>query len=109
MWPVTLKLQKMKKTITYISCLLVFITSGCSKYLEKEPDNRAKLSSPQKVSQLLGTAYPQANYMVFNEAMSDNSIDKGSGIEDNTNLDPYFFNDVRDNAQDSPEYYWFAC
>jgi hypothetical protein len=104
-----IKLKKMKKTITYFSCFVLFVSSGCSKYLEKEPDNRAKLSSPAKVSQLLGTAYPQANYMVFNEAMSDNSTDKGSGELDNTNLDPYFFNDVRDNDQDSPEFYWFAC
>ena len=99
----------MKKLVLYGACVLLIATTGCKKYLEKDPDNRAKLTSPEKVSQLLGTAYPGANYMTFNEAISDNAADKGTGIIDNTNLDPYFFNDVRDNDQDSPEFYWYAC
>lgn len=99
----------MKRLALYIFCYFTLALAGCKKYLEKEPDNRAKLTSPEKVSQLLGTAYPQGNYMTFAEAMSDNVTDKGSGVIENVNLDPYFFNDVRDNAQDSPEFYWFAC
>ena len=99
----------MKKITLITFSFLLIIAAGCKKYLEKEPDNRAKLTSPEKVSLLLGTAYPQANYMTFNEALSDNVTDKGSGIIDNTNLDPFFFNDVRDINQDSPEFYWFAC
>ncbi len=82
---------------------------GCKKYLEKEPDNRAKLTDPKKVSQLLGTAYPQASYLAFNEAMSDNANDKGQGQIDITNEDSYAFKDVEANDQDSPENYWNAC
>ncbi|TWV98992.1 RagB/SusD family nutrient uptake outer membrane protein [Chitinophaga pinensis] len=89
-------------------CLIAM--AGCNKYLDKSPDSTwTELDSPKKVSQLLGTAYPQANYIVFAEAMSDNVEDKGAGVTDRTNLDPYFFNDVSATEQDSPEYYWQAC
>src|SRR3954447_4326420 len=98
----------MKKVSSYILLGTALVFSGCSKYLEKEPDNRAKLTDPQKVAQLLGTAYPQASYLAFNEAMSDNATDKGQGVISTTNSDSYFFNDVQDNSQDSPEYYWNA-
>ena len=99
----------MKKVFLYISCLYLVINTGCNKYLEKEPDNRAMLNTPEKVSQLLTSAYPQANYMAFAESMSDNVADKGAGVVDLTNRDPYFFEDTKENEQDSPEFYWNAC
>jgi hypothetical protein len=82
---------------------------GCKKFLEHPPDNRAKLNSPQKVAQLLGTAYPQANYMAFCESISDNAADKGIGYLTNTNIQPFKFEDVSENQQDTPEFYWNAC
>jgi len=100
----------MKKLFFYTSfCFLLAISSGCNKFLEKEPDNRAKLDSPEKVSELLGTAYPEANYQPFAETMTDNVTDIGSGETDNTIHDPYFFIDTRENQQDSPEFYWYGC
>lgn len=100
----------MYKQIKYFSLYaLLFATTGCKKFLEKNPDNRASLNTPDQVSQLLGTAYPQANYMAFCESISDNVTDKGAGVQDKTNIDPYFFRDVSDKEQDSPEYYWDAC
>jgi hypothetical protein len=100
----------MQKIFFYTSlCFLFAISSGCNKFLEKEPDNRAKLDSPQKVSELLGTAYPQANYQPFAESMTDNVTDIGNGGDDNTIHDPYFFIDTRENQQDSPEFYWYGC
>ncbi len=99
----------MKKLFIYLPCLLLIASTGCNKFLEKEPDNRAKLNSPEKVSQLLATAYPQANYQSFAESISDNVRDKGAGQIEFTNRDPYFFEDTRDNQQDSPEFYWNAC
>lgn len=100
----------MKKVFFYstISLLLAFSVS-CNKFLEKEPDNRAKLDTPEKVSQLLGTAYPQANYQPFAETMSDNVADIGNGAVDNTIRDAFFFIDTKENQQDSPEYYWYGC
>ena len=90
---------------------MIASVSACNKFLEKEPDNRAVINTPDKVSQLLGTAYPQGNYQPFAETMSDNVTDIGNGdVEtDNTIHDPYFFIDTRENQQDSPEFYWDAC
>ncbi|MDB5246542.1 MAG: hypothetical protein JWQ40_936 [Segetibacter sp.] len=88
------------------------VAAGCNKYLEKEPDNRVKLNTPEKISQLLGTAYPQGNYQPFAESMSDNVTDIGNGSTDsydNTVHDPYFFEDSKAIFEDSPENYWFSC
>ena len=103
----------MKKILLYICCCL-FITAGpgCKKYLEKEPDNRAQVNTPEKVSQLLGTAYPQGNYQAFAETMSDNVADIGydaGGSAGNVIHDPFYFIDTKENQQDSPEFYWYAC
>ena len=105
----------MKKRFLYISCFVAFTAStGCKKYLEKEPDNRAVLNTPEKVSQLLATAYPHANYQTFAETMSDNVTDIGNGVVPDANSyntihDPYFYIDTRENQDDSPEFYWNAC
>ena len=99
----------MKKAFAYTTCLLLLASTGCNKYLEKEPDNRAQLNTPEKVSLLLASAYPQGNYMAFAESISDNVSDKGVGGIEPSNFDPYFFIDTRDNQQDSPEFYWNAC
>ncbi|MBW8683795.1 RagB/SusD family nutrient uptake outer membrane protein [Chitinophaga rhizophila] len=95
--------------VLVIGCCLTSM-AGCNKYLDKSPDSTwTELDTPEKVSQLLGTAYPQANYIVFAESMTDNVEDKGAGVIERTNLDPYFFNDVSATEQDSPEAYWQAC
>jgi hypothetical protein len=100
----------MKKIFFYASCCwLISSILACNKFLEKTPDNRAVINTPEKVSQLLGTAYPQGNYQPFAESMSDNVTDIGNGETDNTIHDPYFFIDTRENQQDSPEFYWYAC
>jgi hypothetical protein len=99
----------MKRTSISALFIIAITFLSCNKYLEKEPDNRAKLTDPKKVSQLLGTAYPQASYLAFNEAMSDNAADKVSGEIDVTNANSYAFKDVEKDDQDSPEFYWSAC
>ena len=100
----------MKKSYLYISlCFLIATGAGCKKYLEKEPDNRAQINTHEKVSQLLGTAYPQANYQAFAETMSDNVADIGNGGGDNVIHDPFYFIDTKENQQDSPEFYWYGC
>jgi hypothetical protein len=96
------------KKIPFYTCFVILL-AGCSKYLDQLPDNRANLNTPEKVSELLVTAYPQANYATFCEAMSDNVSDIGFGVAGNANSDAYFWNDVRATDQDSPEYYWNAC
>ncbi len=99
----------MQRTSFYIGFALLILCTGCNKYLETEPDNRALINTPQKVSQLLATAYPQAGYASFAETMSDNVTDIGVGPQERVITDPYLFVDSRDNNEDSPEFYWNAC
>ncbi len=100
----------MKNTILYLSLLLLTAMAGCNKFLDKEPDNRAKLNSPEKVSQLLATAYPGANYMAFAESSTDNVADRAnSNTPPNETRDPYMFKNVRSTFEDSPEFYWHGC
>lgn len=99
----------MKKLGLHVILALAIATAGCNKFLEKEPDNRAKLNSPEKVAQLLGTAYPRGSYLPFTECISDNVNERASGSTSNTTMDPYNFRDVRSNDQDSPEFYWNSC
>ncbi len=106
-------MKLIKIHISFTVGLLLF--SSCGKFLEIEPDNRAQLNTPQKVQQLLGTAYPQANYIPFTETYSDNVGDNGTfsdfmGADQLTaNADGFFFRDTRSINEDTPEYYWFAC
>jgi starch-binding outer membrane protein, SusD/RagB family len=98
------------KHISLIVSLLAL--GGCEDFLSTEPDStRATINTPEKVSQLLTTAYPQANYLVFAESMSDNVADKGLGTDDKTNRFSFFFDVVQATVdeQDSPDQYWAEC
>ncbi|PSL47529.1 SusD-like starch-binding protein associating with outer membrane [Chitinophaga niastensis] len=90
--------------------VVALLAAGCKKYLEQVPDSTwTDLSTPAKVSKLLGTAYPQSSYIAMCEAMTDNVGDKGVGIYDRPNQDAYLFRDIQSIEQDSPESYWTAC
>ena len=77
-----------------------------------EPDSgRAVINTPEKLSQLLITAYPNAGYVVFAESMSDNVVDKGQGETDKTNQGAYEFAEIPTGSTDldSPDMYWIEC
>jgi hypothetical protein len=102
------------KTITYyyvlaLAAMLLLTMPACNKYLDVSPDLRAELNTPQKVGELLATAYPQASYIPFTESSSDNVGDKGQGTVEMVNSAPYQFKDITDTDQDSPVYYWNAA
>ncbi|MCF6408094.1 RagB/SusD family nutrient uptake outer membrane protein [Chitinophaga filiformis] len=101
----------MKKTTYYILAAALLLSAGCRKYLEQAPDQRTQLNTVEKVAELLATAYPQADYATFTEAASDNAADKGSGgtVSEEINTNPFFFRDVTERTQGSPNYYWNAC
>jgi len=105
----------MKRT-PIIFFLSAFLATGCNKFLDKEPDNRAKLNSPQKVAQLLGSAYPKANYQAMGELSSDNAGDIGTNALDvpdwiTLDADLFFYRDNKGSGtnEDTPEGYWFGC
>lgn len=101
----------MKKIILYTCLASLVAASGCEDYLEQAVDQRTQLETEQNISELLATAYPQAGYTTFTEAMSDLALDKGTGnvVVDEINENAYRFRDIEDRNQDSPDYYWNAC
>jgi hypothetical protein len=102
--------RKLKPMIIGAFALTALLAGGCKKYLEQVPDSTwTDLSTPAKVSKLLGTAYPQSSYITMCEAMSDNVGDKGVGAYYRPNDDAYLFNDIQWIDEDSPEDYWKAC
>ena len=104
----------MKKYNLYALLIVSFsLTTGCKKYLDKEPDNRTQITSPDQISQLLTNAYPKGNYILFCESMSDNAEDKnggGSGIDytDRINRQAFRYEVIESNPDDldSPDFYW---
>lgn len=106
----------MKKLLFYTSLASVVALSGCKKYLDQEPDNRTEIKTPEQVAQLLTAAYPQGNYILFTESMSDNAEDKGGGgsgydFIDQINRQAFRFEEIKvapDNL-DGPDFYWNSC
>lgn len=102
----------MKKILVYTCLAALLAATGCEDYLEQAVDQRTQLDTVEKVSELLATAYPQADYATFTEAMSDLALDKGPGpavVVDEVNQNAYFFQDVEARDQGSPDNYWNAC
>lgn len=100
----------MKKFIIYISVFSLFTLSGCDKYLDTVPDNRTEIDTPEKISELLVGAYPAASYHAFCELMSDNVEDNYDNAPPSPIYSkPYFWQDVLQLDQDSPQFYWSSC
>jgi len=100
----------MKKIFIAILALSLFSNLGCKKFLEQSPDQRTQLNSVEKVSELLTSAYPEANYIAFTELSSDNAEDKGPGIgdEEREMVFPYYWKDNDNYTNDTPTNYWNA-
>lgn len=103
----------MKKTILHNASKLALLFSGsallfsCNDYLDEMPDNRTELDTPDKITQILVSAYP---YLPTNmqEMMSDNVTDYGSSVDVGYDKfqEAYLFRDISNEAQDSPSYVW---
>lgn len=96
----------------YFYILLVAIISvSCNDFLDKNPDSRADLESPENISALLVSAYPSYSHVWFTEVMSDNATDIGpeAGAEDEAFEQAYYWEKVDDEYQDSPDGYWYSC
>lgn len=93
----------------YSAVFLLLAGSGCDDFLSKQPDNRTEINTVEKITELLVSAYPEANYITFCEAMTDNVSERPGGFADPTNRQPYLWEDVSETEQDSPEFYWQAC
>nr|WP_315011159.1 RagB/SusD family nutrient uptake outer membrane protein [uncultured Capnocytophaga sp.] len=103
----------MKKNI-YTPIIALFLGlsfTACDKFLDELPDTRAELDSPEKVQELLATAYPNALYADFCETMSDNAGDKVNLTESsifNTQMYSWETNNEY-SSWDTPPYYFYAA
>jgi starch-binding outer membrane protein, SusD/RagB family len=96
-------------SIILLTLGLVLFTS-CEKYLDTIPDNRTEINTPEKISELLVGAYPDANYQAFCELMSDNSFDNFSNSSVGPIYSkPYLWEDVLQVDTDASQYYWASC
>jgi len=70
----------MKNIKITLSLLLMIGLSSCDDFLSEIPDNRTQIDTPEKVSELLVTAYPNRSYLPIGEVMSDNVFDTDSQV-----------------------------
>ena len=95
--------MKFKYLIFAAASLLAL--SSCDDYLDRLPDDRAELNTPEKITQLLVSAYPTCNISVIGETSSDNMGNNGPSYSFNIMLDQlYRFKDVDMTDNDSPYY-----
>ncbi len=106
----------MKKIVFCLFLTSAVLFVGCKKYLDKEPDNRTQVKTPEQIAQLLTAAYPQGTYILFCESMSDNAEDKGGGssgldFADKINRQSYRYEvvEVTPDDIDGPDFYWNSC
>lgn len=96
----------------YLQTLLLLpVLAGCNSFLETVPDDRTVIDSPDKVKELLVSAYPEAQYMLFTEFMSDNAADKGTwllSVYPRRQEEAYFWEDATEETQDTPPFYWYG-
>lgn len=87
--------------------------TSCDKYLDVLPDNRAELDTEGKITELLVSAYPDANYYLLAELSSDNT-DMNTGSSSYTAYTKLqeqaaTWSDITENYQDSPYWFWENC
>lgn len=101
----------MKKSYNKIIVLatMVLCMSSCNDFLDTTPDNRAEINTEEKIAQLIAGAYPQASYAAMLNPRVDYVSDKGKGTEHDSNTFGFFWRDVENQTQDTPNYFWNKC
>ncbi|MDR0768911.1 MAG: RagB/SusD family nutrient uptake outer membrane protein [Dysgonamonadaceae bacterium] len=97
-----------------LNCLLLFVFS-CNDFLDELPDNRTQLDTPNKITELLITAYPVANYALVAELSADNIIDNATSptlaaiAYDRMDTEIFEWTNITSNTDDdSPYLLWSA-
>lgn len=100
----------MKKLKIIPALLLLVSISSCDEFLSETPDNRTQIDTPEKISELLVDAYPDACYMEFAETMTDNVFDSGDpGLFRAINSENYNWEMNNSTGMDTQANYWNAC
>ncbi|MDC1162453.1 RagB/SusD family nutrient uptake outer membrane protein [Tenacibaculum sp.] len=95
-----------------IAVLLLFTVISCDDFLSELPDNRTDINSAEKISALVTGAYPQGNYMLMAELMSDNAFSKNTTngvVNQKLHEDMFNWGITNDDNQDTPVGYWSNC
>ena len=100
-------MKSLKYTVAVLGLAALSLTS-CSDFLDEMPDNRTTLDTPEKVANLLVSAYPTASYRLTNEYMSDNSDSYGMSnpYGDRFADQLWAWQDVTEFNNESPERLW---
>lgn len=80
----------MKNIKITLSLLILLGVSSCDEFLSEVPDNRTMIDTPEKISELLVSAYPNNSYFAMGEGMSDNVFDTELKQASNLNNDQSF-------------------
>ncbi|WP_288734875.1 RagB/SusD family nutrient uptake outer membrane protein [uncultured Phocaeicola sp.] len=102
--------MKTKKNLLYICAAATAICglASCNDFLDTMPDKRTEIDTPEKVRDILVSAYPNYTSMPLFEYMSDNYDDNGDGYNysDNIVSEAYHWEDIIETDQDSPSGIW---
>ena len=100
----------MKKYIGFSIIALSMGLASCNDYLDKLPDNRAALNTEEKIIKFVGSAYPDNDYIMVTEMLSDNIDDRGpvSTYSDRFVEQVYAWQDVTESNNESPQNFWDA-
>lgn len=96
--------------LPFLVAIVLGSFSSCNSFLDTMPDQRTDLDTPDKVRDLLLSAYPTLNPTVMFEFMSDNYDDNGDGYSNSYNLveESYYWEDAVESDTDSPQHMWEA-
>lgn len=101
-------MTKIKLHILGLAALGAMGLSSCNDFLDTLPDSRAEIETTDKALSLLVSAYPDHDYNVFCEFMSDNVDDLGEDVTYTARYveQVYYWKDVVETNNGSPENFW---
>ena len=102
--------MKTKKNLLYICAAAATVCglASCNDFLDTMPDKRTEINTPEKVRDILVSAYPTFTSMPMFEYMSDNYDDNGDlyNYSYNQVREFYYWEDLVETSQDSPSGIW---
>lgn len=105
--------MKAKKNLLYTLAATAVVCglASCDSFLDTMPDKRTDIDTPEKVRDILISAYSTGTPVSMYEFMSDNYYDNGDSYKFSYNLieESYLWEDIGETDQDTPSYVWTNC
>lgn len=103
-------MKSIKKYIGFSALALSLALVSCNDFLDKNPDSRMELTSPEECSKLLVTAYPETNANYLLEMYSDNTdanVKTGWTEYNKFQGQAYHWDDITETTDyEAPQYLW---